>query len=54
MRYGGKPLEFANGKNAIERAAEEEAADMLRKVRGAVEAGELDLLIEQKASLADM
>ena len=46
VRYGSKPLEFAKGKNAIELASE---ADVLRKVREAVEIGELDALIEQQA-----
>ena len=49
MRYGSKPLEFAKGKNAIELASEAEVADTLRKVRDAVELGELDALIEQQA-----
>jgi len=49
VRYGSKPLEFAQGKNAIELASEAEVADTLRKVREAVELGELDVLIEQQA-----
>ena len=49
VRYGSKPLEFANGKNAIELGAEAEVADVLAKVREAVELGELDALIEQQA-----
>ena len=49
VRYGSKPLEFAKGKNAIELASEAEVADTLRKVRDAVELGELDTLIEQQA-----
>ena len=49
MRYGSKPLEFAKGKNAIELASESEVADTLRKVRDAVELGELDAVIEQQA-----
>ena len=49
MRYGSKPLEFAKGKNAIELASEGELADTLRKVRDAVELGELDAVIEQQA-----
>ena len=49
MRYGSKPLEFAKGKNAIELASEAEVADTLRKVRDAVELGELDALIEAQA-----
>ena len=49
VRYGSKPLEFAKGKNAIELASEAEVADVLAKVRDAVELGELDTLIEQQA-----
>ena len=49
VRYGSKPLEFAKGKNAIELASEAEVADTLRKVRDAVELGELDAVIEQQA-----
>ena len=49
MRYGSKPLEFAKGKNAIELASEAEEADTLRKLREAVELGELDALIEKQA-----
>ena len=49
VRYGSKPLEFAKGKNAIELASEADVADTLRKVRGAAELGELDVLIEQQA-----
>ena len=49
MRYGSKPLEFAKGNNAIELATEAEVADTLRKVRDAVELGELDAVIEQQA-----
>ena len=37
------------GKNAIELNGEAEVADVLRKVREAVELGELDALIEQQA-----
>ena len=49
VRYGSKPLEFAKGKNAIELASEAEVADTLRKLREAVELGELDALIEKQA-----
>jgi len=37
------------GKNAIELASEADVADTLRKVREAVELGELDKVIEQQA-----
>ena len=33
VRYGGKPPEFAKGKNAIELASVAEVADTLRKIR---------------------
>ena len=49
VRYGSKQLEFAKGKNAIELESEAEVADVLAKVREAVELGELDALIEQQA-----
>ena len=49
VRYGSKRLEFSKGKNAIELASEAEVADTLRKVRDAVELGELDAVIEQQA-----
>jgi hypothetical protein len=46
IRYRSKPLKFFKGRNTIELASE---ADVLPKVREAVEIGELDLLIEQQA-----
>ena len=49
VRYGSKPVEFAKGKNAIELVSEAEVSDTLRKVREAVDLGELDALIEQQA-----
>ena len=49
VRYGSKPLEFAKGNNAIELDSEAEVADVLAKVRDAVEAGELDALIEKQS-----
>ena len=49
MRYGSNPIEFAKGKNAIELATAAEVADVLTKVREAVELGELDALIEKQA-----
>ena len=49
VRYGSKPLEFAKGKNAIVLGSEAEVADVLAKVRDAVELGELDAVIEQQA-----
>ena len=48
VRYGSKPLEFAKVKNALELASEAEVADVLAKVREAVELGELDALMEQQ------
>jgi len=49
VRYGSKPLEFAKGKNAIQLDSETELEGTLTKLREAVEAGELDALIEQQA-----
>ena len=49
VRYGSKPLEFAKGKNAIELGIEAEVADVLAKVREAVELGELDAVVEPQA-----
>jgi hypothetical protein len=49
VRYGSKPLEFGNGLNAIELSSEEEVPDVLRRVREAVESGQLDDIIAQKA-----
>ena len=47
IRYGSKPIEFAKGKSAIELSTVSEVAETLRLVRSAVEAGELDALIEK-------
>ncbi|MCK2150571.1 hypothetical protein MYE70_16035 [Marinobacter alexandrii] len=44
-----KPLEFAKGKNAIQLDSEAEVKSTLDKLKKAVEAGELDELIEQQA-----
>ena len=49
VRYGSKPLEFAKGKNAIELKNEAAVAETLRKIKAAVEMGELDELIAQQA-----
>ena len=49
IRYGSKPLEFGNGLNAIELSSEGEVPDILRRVREAVESGQLDEIIAQKA-----
>lgn len=49
VRYGSKPLEFAKGKNAIQLDSETEVQSTLTKLKEAVEAGELDALIEQQA-----
>ena len=49
IRYGSKPLEFGEGLNAIELSSEDEVADVLRRVREAVEIGQLDGIIAQKA-----
>jgi hypothetical protein len=49
VRYGSKPLEFAKGKNAIELDSEAEVESTLAKLKDAVDAGELDAIIEQQA-----
>ena len=49
VRYGSKPLEFAKGKNAIELEKDAAVAETLRKIKAAVEMGELDELIAQQA-----
>ena len=49
IRYGSKPIQFAKDKNAIELENEEQVAATLLKVKEAVQAGELDKLIEQHA-----
>ena len=49
IRYGSKPLEFGNGLNAIELSSEKDVPDVLRRVREAVESGQLDDIIAQKA-----
>lgn len=49
VRYGSKPLEFAKGKNAIQLESEAEVESTLMKLKEAVEAGELDAMIEQQA-----
>ena len=49
VRYGGNPLEFAKGQNAIELGTEAEVADVLAKVRKAAENGELDALLEKQS-----
>ena len=48
--YGGKPLELAKGKNAVEIASESELVSTLEQIRAAVEQGEFDELIEQQAA----
>ena len=47
--WSAKPLYDAKGKNAIELGSEADVADVLGKVREAVELGELDALIEKQA-----
>jgi hypothetical protein len=49
IRYGSKPLEFVPGLNAIELSSQEEVSEVLRRVREAVEGGQLDDIIAQKA-----
>ena len=50
IRYGSKPLELANGKNAVEIVSEAELVGTLERIRAAVEQGEFDELIEQQAA----
>ena len=49
IRYGSKPIQFAKDKNAIELENEEQIAATLLKIKEAVQAGELDELIEKHA-----
>ena len=49
VRYGSKPLELAKGKQAIRLADESEVGATLSVIAKAVEAGELDAMIEQQA-----
>jgi hypothetical protein len=51
VRYGSKPLELAKGKQAIKLASNDDVAKTLRVIAEAVEAGELDAVIEQQASM---
>jgi len=51
VRYGSKPLELAKGKQAIKLASNDDVAKTLRVIAEAVEAGELDAIIEQQASM---
>lgn len=46
VRYGAKPLELVKGRNAIETDGIEGVIASLEIVRAAIEAGELDALIE--------
>ena len=47
LRYGAKPLEIAKGKNAIEVGDMDGLVAALEAVKEAVQAGELDVQIEQ-------
>lgn len=49
VRYGSKPLELAKGKQAIKLADESEVLPTLAVIAKAVEAGELDAMIELQA-----
>lgn len=51
VRYGSKPLELAKGKQAIKLASNDDVVKTLRVIAEAVEAGELDAVIEQQASM---
>ena len=50
IRYGRKPLELAKGKTAIKLASNDDVVKTLKVIAEAVEAGELDGIIEQQAS----
>ena len=49
IRYGSKPLELAKGKQAIKLASNDDVVKTLKVIAEAVEAGELDSVIEQQA-----
>lgn len=48
VRYGAKPLEFAKGKNAVHLPNKDDVEPTLIKLKAAVEAGELDDLLEKQ------
>ena len=52
VRYGAKPLELANGKNAIVLKSADEVEGTLRKLLLAVLGGELDAVLEQQVGLS--
>lgn len=51
VRYGSKPLELAKGKQAIKLASNDDVVKTLKLIAEAVEAGELDAVIEQQATM---
>lgn len=51
VRYGSKPLELAKGKQAVKIASNDDVAKTLRVITEAVEAGELDSIIEQQIGI---
>jgi len=51
IRYGSKPLELAKGKQAIKLASNDDVVKTLKVIAEAVEAGELDGVIEQQAGM---
>ena len=51
IRYGSKPLELAKGKQAIKLASNDDVVKTLKVIAEAVEAGELDGIIEQQTGM---
>ena len=51
IRYGSKPLELAKGKQAIKLASNDDVVKTLKVIAEAVEAGELDRMIEQQTGM---
>lgn len=51
IRYGSKPLELAKGKQAIKLASNDDVVKTLKVIAEAVEAGELDSIIEQQTGM---
>ncbi len=51
IRYGSKPLELAKGKQAIKLASNDDVVKILKVIAEAIEAGELDSIIEQQTGM---
>lgn len=50
VRYGSKPLQLAEGRNAILVVDEVQLAEVMSKMKAAVSAGEFDVLIESSVN----